>query len=296
MSDAKKPVVIVLMGVSGCGKSTIGTELSHVLGWQFRDADSFHPPANIEKMSNSIPLIDEDRWPWLDAIGAWIDERLARREPGIVSCSALKRAYRQRIGAKRPGVRLVYLLGSQDMIASRLAARTGHFMPADLLASQFGALEEPGPGSMRSSSASPCRHPTWRLPSWRSWGCRLPASEVAASPEFLTFLRDQLAPLGHVTTRRMFSGAGVYCDGVIFALLLRDTLFFKVDDGNRAAYEAEGLQPFSYEAKGKTVVIGSYWRVPERLFDDPDEMLEWARAALAAGHRAERKKKPKRKG
>jgi DNA transformation protein len=118
---------------------------------------------------------------------------------------------------------------------------------------------------------------------------------VAASPEFLAFLRDQLAPLGHVTTRRMFSGAGLYCDGVIFALLLRDTLFFKVDDINRAAYEAEGLQPFSYEAKGKTVVIGSYWRVPERLFDDPDEMVDWARAALAAGRRAEQKKAPKRR-
>ena len=118
---------------------------------------------------------------------------------------------------------------------------------------------------------------------------------MAASAEFLTFLRDQLAPLGHVTTRRMFSGAGLYCDGVIFALLLRDMLFFKVDDSNRAAYEAEGLQPFSYEAKGKTVVIGSYWRIPERLFDDSDEMLEWARAALAAGRRAESRKKPKRK-
>lgn len=118
---------------------------------------------------------------------------------------------------------------------------------------------------------------------------------MAASPEFLAFLKDQLAPLGHVTTRRMFSGAGIYCDGVIFALLLRDTLFFKVDDGNRAVYEAEGLQPFSYEAKGKTVVIGSYWRVPERLFDDPDEMLEWSRAALAAGQRADRVKKKRKR-
>jgi carbohydrate kinase (thermoresistant glucokinase family) len=144
MSEGK-PVVIVLMGVSGSGKSTIGGELSRMLGWPFRDADSFHPPGNIEKMKSSIPLADEDRWPWLDAIGTWIDERLARREPGIVSCSALKRAYRARIGAKRQGVRLIYLLGSQDMIAARLAARKGHFMPAELLASQFTALEEPGP-------------------------------------------------------------------------------------------------------------------------------------------------------
>jgi len=143
MSDA--PVVIVLMGVSGSGKSTVGAELARLTGWMFGDADGFHPPANIEKMRKSIPLTDDDRWPWLDAIGTWMDERLARREPGIVSCSALKRAYRNRIGAKREGVRLVYLLGSQDMIASRLAARTDHFMPRGLLASQFAALEEPGP-------------------------------------------------------------------------------------------------------------------------------------------------------
>jgi DNA transformation protein len=109
---------------------------------------------------------------------------------------------------------------------------------------------------------------------------------VATSPEFLAFVAEQLAPLGHVTTRRMFSGAGLYCDGVIFALILRGALYFKVDDVDRAAYEAEGLVPFSYEAKGRTVEIGSYWRVPERLFDDPDEMVEWARAALAAGRRA----------
>lgn len=118
---------------------------------------------------------------------------------------------------------------------------------------------------------------------------------MAATTEFIDFVKDQLGPLGHVTTRRMFSGAGVYCDGVIFALILRDALHFKVDDTNRAAYEAEGLKPFSYEAKGRTVELGAYWRVPERLFDDPDEMVEWARAALAAGRRAAQKKKPKRK-
>jgi DNA transformation protein len=109
---------------------------------------------------------------------------------------------------------------------------------------------------------------------------------VAASDSLVAFLQEQLAPLGHVTTRRMFSGAGVYCDGVIFALVLRDTLFFKVDDGNRAAYRAEGLETFSYQAKGRTVTVGAYWQVPERLFDDPDEMLDWARAAVAAGRRA----------
>ena len=109
--------------------------------------------------------------------------------------------------------------------------------------------------------------------------------------EFVAFVKDQMAPLGPILSRRMFSGAGLYCDGVIFALILRGTLYFKVDAGNRAAYEAEGLSPFSYQVNGRTVEIGSYWRAPERLFDDTDEMVDWARAALAAGRRAEALKK-----
>ena len=119
---------------------------------------------------------------------------------------------------------------------------------------------------------------------------------MAISEDFLDFLKDQLRGLGPITARRMFSGAGIYCDGIIFALLLRDTLHFKVDDANRAAYEAEGMQPFTYQARGKPVRMEAYWRVPERLLDDPDEMLLWARDALAAGRRAAAgKKKPKRK-
>jgi DNA transformation protein len=119
---------------------------------------------------------------------------------------------------------------------------------------------------------------------------------MAPSPDFLEFLKDQLRGLGHITTRRMFSGAGLYCDGVIFALMLRDTLYFKVDDANRRAYEAEGLEPFSYEAQGQKRTVGAYWQVPERLFDEPDEMLEWARGAVGAGRRAAERKaaKPKR--
>jgi carbohydrate kinase (thermoresistant glucokinase family) len=154
------PLVIVLMGVSGCGKSTVGAELSRALGWPFRDADSFHPAANIEKMHRGVPLTDADRWPWLDAIAQWIDDRLQRRSPGIVSCSALKRAYRQRIVGDRAGVGLVYLRGEMSVIAARLAARTGHFMPASLLASQFEALEEPQadePAVVVSVTESPAR-------------------------------------------------------------------------------------------------------------------------------------------
>jgi len=103
---------------------------------------------------------------------------------------------------------------------------------------------------------------------------------------FIEYLKDQMAPLGPIVSRRMFSGAGLYCDGVIFALILRDTLYFKVDEQNRANYQAEGLSPFRYQARGRMVEIGAYWRAPERLLDDADEMVEWARAALAAARRA----------
>jgi carbohydrate kinase (thermoresistant glucokinase family) len=137
------PLVVVLMGVSGSGKSTLGEALSRALGWPFRDADSFHPPANVARMSQGLALTDEDRAPWLAAIAAWIDARREAGEPGIVSCSALKRAYRRRIIGGRDGVRLVYLRGDLDLIAGRLRARTGHFMPASLLESQFATLEEP---------------------------------------------------------------------------------------------------------------------------------------------------------
>jgi DNA transformation protein len=109
---------------------------------------------------------------------------------------------------------------------------------------------------------------------------------MAVSESLIALLKEQLAPLGRISTRRMFSGAGLYCDGVIFGLILRDTLHFKVDDGNRAAYETEGMAPFSYQVRGRTVQMGAYWRVPERLLDEPDEMLAWARTALAAGRRA----------
>ena len=118
---------------------------------------------------------------------------------------------------------------------------------------------------------------------------------MARNAEFIAFVADQLTPLGHVTARPMFSGAGIYCDGTIFALVIRDALYLKVDDINRADYEGAGSSPFTYEAKGRTVEIGSYWRAPEHLFDDPDEMLAWSRVALAAGRRAAAKEKPKRK-
>jgi gluconokinase len=139
------PAILVVMGVSGSGKTTIGTLLAKRLGWPFRDADEFHPKANIEKMKNGVPLTDEDRWPWLEAIAAWIDEERARGAHAIVTSSALKRSYRAIIVDDRKDVRLIYLKGDKALLESRLAKRHGHFMPPSLLQSQFDDLEEPQP-------------------------------------------------------------------------------------------------------------------------------------------------------
>jgi gluconokinase len=136
--------VVLIMGVSGCGKSTTGERLAARLGWIFRDADSFHPTANVEKMSRGVPLDDEDRKPWLAAIAAWMDERSAAGEPAVVTCSALKRRYRDVLIGDRGFVRLVHLVGEKALIAERMARRTDHFMPPALLDSQFAALEAPG--------------------------------------------------------------------------------------------------------------------------------------------------------
>ena len=135
---------VVVMGVSGAGKSTVGKLIAARLGCEFRDADSFHPSANIAKMSSGQPLTDADRWPWLRAIAAWIAERRARGETGVVTCSALRRVYRDIVtDGQSADVRLVHLKGEFELIAARLAARTGHFMPPALLRSQFETLEEP---------------------------------------------------------------------------------------------------------------------------------------------------------
>ena len=139
------PSVLVVMGVSGSGKSTIAMMLAHRLNWIFEEGDWFHPPSNVEKMHSGVPLTDEDRWPWLHGIAAWIDATRRVGNHGTVACSALKRAYRDILLGERPDVRLVYLKGDRDLIARRLAARDAHFMPPSLLDSQFAALEEPQP-------------------------------------------------------------------------------------------------------------------------------------------------------
>ncbi|MCH0565538.1 MULTISPECIES: gluconokinase [unclassified Streptomyces] len=133
------PHVVVVMGVAGTGKTTVGPLLAARLGVPYAEGDDFHPAANIARMSAGIPLTDEDRWPWLDAVGAWAEGRAGLG--GVVSCSALKRSYRDRLRAAAPGLVFVHLTGDRALIADRMAHRRGHFMPTALLDSQFAALQ-----------------------------------------------------------------------------------------------------------------------------------------------------------
>jgi gluconokinase len=136
------PPVLVVMGVAGCGKSTLASLLAQRLGWPLQEGDALHPQANVDKMAAGQPLDDADRWPWLRLVAAWIDARVAAGEPGIVTCSALKRTYRDLL--RREGVRFVHLAGSRELLEQRMQVRSGHFMPASLLDSQLATLEAPG--------------------------------------------------------------------------------------------------------------------------------------------------------
>lgn len=140
-----EPAVILVAGVSGSGKTTIGTLLAERLGWEYAEADAFHSEANVAKMRAGDPLTDEDRVPWLRSIAAWIADRLATGRPGVVTCSALKRRYRDMLVGGDAAVRLVLLDGDRDTIAARMRSRKGHFFKAGLLDSQFADLEPPGP-------------------------------------------------------------------------------------------------------------------------------------------------------
>lgn len=139
------PVVLVLMGVSGCGKTTVAEIIAQRLRWPFEEGDALHPPENVAKMHAGHPLDDADRAPWLARVADWVDARLDAGESGVITCSALKRNYRGLIARRGRDIEFVYLHGSRELIASRLAGRQGHFMPASLLDTQFATLEEPGP-------------------------------------------------------------------------------------------------------------------------------------------------------
>lgn len=139
MTTNETPTVLVIMGVSGCGKSTLAGMLAGALGWDLAEGDDMHPESNVAKMHSGQPLTDEDRWPWLDTISEWVQRHTEANSPGIITCSALRRVYRDRIGG--PGVMFVHLEGSRDLLTERLGKRLDHFMPASLLGSQYATLE-----------------------------------------------------------------------------------------------------------------------------------------------------------
>jgi gluconokinase len=140
----KTPCALIVMGVSGSGKTTVASKLAGRLRWAFEDGDRFHPKSNVEKMSAGQPLTDEDRWPWLNAIADEIERLCAAGEHAVIACSALKRTYRDVLLRGRDDVRIVFLNGTQQLIAHRLSLRKDHFMPPGLLDSQFRTLEPPG--------------------------------------------------------------------------------------------------------------------------------------------------------
>jgi carbohydrate kinase (thermoresistant glucokinase family) len=138
-------MILIVAGVSGSGKTTVGAMLADRLHWRFADGDEFHPAANLEMMRAGISLTDDDRWPWLRAIAAWMDERIGQGESAVIACSALKRSYRDVLLAGRPEAQLIFLAEDRELLARRLAARTDHFFPQQLLGTQFDALEPPQP-------------------------------------------------------------------------------------------------------------------------------------------------------
>ena len=162
MTDSESgpdPDVVVVMGVSGSGKTTLAKGLSTVLGWEFAEGDAFRSEANVAKMHSGVPLTDADRWPWLEAIGAWISDKERRGESAVVTCSALRRAYRDLLRAGRPHVRFLHVTAGSDVIRDRMEHRPGHYMPPSLLPSQLATLEplaadEPGVTITNEGSAA----------------------------------------------------------------------------------------------------------------------------------------------
>jgi len=149
--------IVVLMGVSGSGKTTIGTRFAEATGWTFEEGDRWHPPANVEKMRAGHPLTDDDRWPWLDALSGAIGDWIATDRPTVLACSALKDAYRARLVGGRPEVAFAYLRGTAELIGERVARRRHAYMPPTLLPSQFAALEEPDAAIVLDITRPPAR-------------------------------------------------------------------------------------------------------------------------------------------
>jgi gluconokinase len=157
-APAPAPVIVVVMGVSGSGKTTLAKGIAERLHWTFEEGDELHPRANVEKMSRGEPLDDDDRRPWLEAIGRWLDSRIAAGESAVLTCSALRRTYRDLLREGRPGVRFCHVAPSEKVLRDRLERRRGHYMPASLLPSQLATLEPLGddePGVTVSAEGDP---------------------------------------------------------------------------------------------------------------------------------------------
>jgi gluconokinase len=152
-------VIVIVAGVAGCGKSTVGTLLAKVLHWPFADADLFHSPANLAKMRAGVPLTDRDRAPWLRSCNNWIDARNAEGQSGVLACSALKRTYRDTLLAGHPTAIIVFLMVEKDVLVSRLTARTGHFFPVKLMESQLEIMEPPEPDERQVRTVTPEGNP-----------------------------------------------------------------------------------------------------------------------------------------
>jgi len=155
MTDDALRMIVIVMGVSGSGKTTIGRLLAQRLGWEFHDGDDLHPPANVEKMRRGVPLTDADRAPWLAAVRALIERLVGAGCDAVIACSALKQAYRDRLAAGIPAARFVFLQGDPAVIRERLARRRHHFMPAELLQSQLDTLEMPRDAIVADVTAPP---------------------------------------------------------------------------------------------------------------------------------------------
>ena len=143
---------VVVMGVSGVGKSTVAKGLSLTLGWTFAEGDAFHSEANRAKMTAGTPLTDEDRWPWLTSIGDWMSGEIAEGRSAVVTCSALKRSYRDLLRDGRPEVRFCHLVAGEDLVSDRMSHRKGHYMPVSLLHSQYDTLEPLAPDELAAGS------------------------------------------------------------------------------------------------------------------------------------------------
>lgn len=150
--------VIIVMGVSGSGKTTVAQGIATAMGWEFAEGDAFHPETNVAKMASGHPLTDEDRWPWLKAIGAWIDDHNRSGTNAVITCSALRRVYRELLREGRPNVRFCHVTADPSLIEERMEHREGHFMPASLLPSQLATLEDlqnDEPGVVVSAAGTP---------------------------------------------------------------------------------------------------------------------------------------------